>query len=90
MIQNVLSVMHPQLSNCETIKNIRFFRCKACGDFFISRSAVNCLNNKESHRKAHFAQLSASYKGKKNILAITIVAGEGLHKEVVPRTNYPE
>lgn len=71
-------------------KNIRFFHCESCGDFFISRSAVNWLNKKEPHRKAHFAQLSASRKGKKNILALTIVAEEGLHVEVVPRTKYPE
>jgi len=70
-------------------KNIRFFHCQACGDFFISRSAIKWLN-KEPHRKAHFAQLSASRKGKKNILALTIVAGEGLHVEAVPRTKYPE
>jgi hypothetical protein len=72
------------------LKNIRFFHCESCGDFFISRSAVNWLNKKEPHRKVHFAQLSASRDGKKNILALTIVAGEGLHVEVVPRTKYPE
>ena len=82
--------MHPQLLNFETCKNIRFFHCVSCGDFFISRSAVNWLNKKEPHRKVHFAQLAASRNGKKNILALTIVAGEGLHVEVVPRTKYPE
>lgn len=71
-------------------KNMRFFHCESCGDFFISRSAVKWLNKKEPLRKVHFAKLSASRKGKKNILELTIVAGEGLHVEVVPGTKYPE
>jgi Zn-finger nucleic acid-binding protein len=71
-------------------RNIRFFHCEVCGDFFISRSAINWLNKKEPHRKAHFARLSASLKSKDDILQLTIVAGEGLHAQQVPRTKYPE
>jgi len=71
-------------------ENIRFFHCESCGEFFISRSAVNWLNKKESHRKVHFAKLSASRKGEKNVLELTIVAGEGLHAEVVSRTKYAD
>jgi Zn-finger nucleic acid-binding protein len=71
-------------------KNIRFFHCGTCGDFFISRSAINWLNKKEPHRKAHFARLSASLKSKDNILEFTIVVGWGLHVQQVPRTRYPE
>ncbi len=71
-------------------RNIRFFHCEACGDFFISRSAINWLNKREPHRKAHFAWLSASLKSKDIILELTIVAGKGLHEQQVSRTKHPE
>jgi hypothetical protein len=80
----------PALFEFRDSKNIRFSHCESCGDFFTSRSAVNWLNKKEPHRKVHFAKLSASRKGKKNVVELTIVAGEGLHAEVVSRTKYPD
>jgi hypothetical protein len=69
--------------------NIRAFRCDRCTEFFISRSAMRMLNEDEKHRKGMLAQRAALCQGEANILAITTVAGEGLHIEEVPRTSYP-
>lgn len=69
-------------------KNMHLYHCDNCSDFFISRSAEKWLNQHEQHRKAYFAVLAASYKGKERIFVITNEAGKGCIPGDVIRNHY--
>ena len=67
--------------------NIYFYHCSTCTDYFISRSAAKFINKNEPHRKGVLSKRAATFKNKKEILAIT-QDGPAILQEGVPRDKY--
>jgi hypothetical protein len=78
----------PATSDLRDNGNIFFFHCDKCTDYFISLQAANRLQ-KELHRKAYFARVAASRKGKETVFSLILKGGE-LHPDTISRTSYPK